>query len=125
MKKLITILSALAISISFATAADAEKKAEKKADPEASFKKIDKDGDGFISLDEMKASPAGQRDAAKAEQMFKRKDKDGDGKLSLDEYKATGGGGAKKAGDAGAKPAGGDTGAKKAEGAAAGGAEKK
>jgi hypothetical protein len=109
MKKLITILAALAVSVSFATAADAAKKeakAEKKgANPEERFKKLDTNGDGFISLEEFKASPAGQKDAAKAEEFFKKKDKDGDGKLSAEEFAA---GGGKKGADAAAPKKGGD-----------------
>ena len=93
MKKLITILAALAVSVSFATAADAAKKAAKGAgaSPEEKFKKFDTNGDGFISLDEFKASPVGQKDPAKAEEIFKKKDKDGDGSLSLEEFSAEGG----------------------------------
>lgn len=97
MKKLITILAALAVSVSFASAADEAKKAEKKAGGgEERFKKLDTNGDGFISLDELKASPAGAKDPAKAEAMLKAKDKDGDGKLSAEEFNAGGG----KKGDA-------------------------
>jgi hypothetical protein len=107
MKKLITILAALAVSVSFATAADAAKKEAKKAGAptaEERFKKLDTNGDGFISLEEFKASPAGQKDAAKAEEFFKKKDKDGDGKLSPEEFAAGGG----KKGDAAAPKKGAD-----------------
>ena len=91
MKKLITILAVLTVTVSFATAADADKKEAKKgATPEERFKKLDTNGDGSISLDEMKASPAGQKDAAKAEAAFKAKDKDNDGKLSAEEFNAGG-----------------------------------
>jgi hypothetical protein len=100
MKTLITVLAALAVSVSFATAADAEKKAgdkpaagaEKKAAPTAEerFKKLDANSDGKVSLDEMKNSPAGKKDAAKAEEMFKKKDKDSDGNLSAAEFAAGG-----------------------------------
>lgn len=41
------------------------------------FKKIDTDGDGFISKSEF---------IARAEKVFSRKDKDSDGKLSLAEF---------------------------------------
>jgi Ca2+-binding EF-hand superfamily protein len=63
-----------------------------KFDAEAAFKKLDKDGDGKISLDEFKANPRFKGDASKAEESFKAKDKDGDGKLSLDEFKTHSGG---------------------------------
>src|SRR6187455_1522298 len=87
MKKLITILAALVVSVSFATAADAEKKSEKKAGmtPEEKFKKMDANGDGSVSADEFKA---GAKDAAKADAMFAKKDTDKDGKLSLAECTA-------------------------------------
>ena len=90
MKRIITTIAALAISAAFVTAE--EKKpaaaAEKpKADPEAAFKKLDKDGDGFISKAEF---TAGAKDAAKAEAAFAKKDKDGDGKLSKEEFAAHG-----------------------------------
>lgn len=100
MKKLITILAALAVSVSFATAADAAKKEAKKAGAgtaEERFKKLDTNGDGFISLEEFKASPGGQKAGEKADEIFKKKDKDGDGKLSPEEFAA---GGGKKGGDA-------------------------
>ena len=107
MKKLITILAALAVTVSFATAADAAKKEAKKAggaSPEERFKKLDTNGDGFLSLDELKASPQGQKDPSKCEAMLKAKDKDGDGKLSPEEFAAGGG----KKGDAAAPKKGGD-----------------
>ena len=108
MKKLITILAALAVTTMFATAADAEKKpaaggdaakpaaeagkGEKKpVDKDAQFKKLDTDGDGKLSLDELKAGPMGKKAPDKVEAMLKAKDKDGDGKLSLEEFKAEGG----------------------------------
>jgi Ca2+-binding EF-hand superfamily protein len=96
MKKLITILAALAVTAAFATAADEPKKeaakGEKKAgaNPEERFKKLDTNSDGFIDLAEFKASPAGQKDAAKAEEFFKKKDTNSDGKLSPEEFNAAG-----------------------------------
>jgi Ca2+-binding EF-hand superfamily protein len=87
MKKLITILAALAVTVSFAAAADAAKKG---ASPEERFKKLDTNSDGFIDLAEFKASPAGQKDAAKAEEIFKKKDTNSDGKLSPEEFAAGG-----------------------------------
>jgi len=103
MKSLPAILAALALT----TAAYAEDKpaaatpaatpaAHEKKSPEEVFKKLDTDGDGFISLDEFKASPRGQKDPAKAEEAFKKADTNGDGKLSLEEFKAMPHGGKKK-----------------------------
>jgi hypothetical protein len=111
MKKIITILAALAVTLSFANAADGEKKdgarkgrerpaGERKGgekggrNPEDRFKKLDTNGDGSISADEFKASPMAQKDSAKADEMFKKKDTDNDGKLSMTEI--SGGGGRKR-----------------------------
>ena len=88
MKKLVTIMAALAVSISFATAADAEKKEGKNHHSEEMFKKLDTNSDGFLSLEEFKAGPAGKKDAAKVEEMFKKRDTNNDGKLSLEEFMA-------------------------------------
>jgi hypothetical protein len=66
--------------------------AKPKMDPEAAFKKLDKDGDGSVSLEEFKGSARAKKDPAKAEEFFKKKDKDSDGKLTLEEFKAQGGG---------------------------------
>jgi hypothetical protein len=68
-----------------ATPAAGEKKHKS---PEEVFKKLDTDGDGFISLEEFKASPQAQKDPAKAEERFKKMDTNGDGKVSLEEFKA-------------------------------------
>ena len=77
------ILSALLATAALSFGADEAKK--KPADPEAAFKKLDKDNDGKLSLDEFKANA---KDPAKAEQQFKKLDTNGDGSLSLDEFKA-------------------------------------
>jgi Ca2+-binding EF-hand superfamily protein len=90
MKFIIGIVTALAICTLAATAAEAKKGAPK-ADPETYFKKLDKDGDGCVTLEEFKASGSAKKDPAKAEEAFKKKDKNGDGKLSLDEFKGGGG----------------------------------
>jgi Ca2+-binding EF-hand superfamily protein len=79
MKPLLTIASALLISVSFASAADAE------ANQNEKFTKFDTNGDGFISLDEMRARPM----IAPVEEVFKRLDTDNDGKLSMGEFSAT------------------------------------
>lgn len=66
--------------------AAADKPEKPKADPEAVFKRLDKDGNGSLSLEEFR----GKRDAAKAEAAFKRMDKDGNGSISLEEFKNRG-----------------------------------
>jgi Ca2+-binding EF-hand superfamily protein len=86
MKFIPSLLSALVLSTGVAMAAD-EAKPKAKVDPAEAFKKLDKDADGSISLEEFKA---GQKDPAKAEEMFKKKDKDNDGKLSMEEFSARG-----------------------------------
>ena len=106
MKSITSILAALALGTTLATAADekpaapaaggdakpaAGADAKPKRDPAEVFKKLDTNGDGKVSLEEFKAGPAGKKDPAKAEEIFKKKDKDGDGFLSLEEFSAAGG----------------------------------
>ena len=119
MKRTLSVLSALAFATTLALADDKPAapapgappppggKGNRPA-PEEIFKKLDTNGDGFISLDEFKASPRAQKDPAKAEEAFKKMDTDGDGKLSLDEFKAGhhgGPGGRKPGGKPPEKPA--------------------
>ena len=91
MKKLMTVLSVLALSASFVMAAEVakdEKKADKKntATPEERFKKLDSNADGKISMEEWNASPMAKKDATKAAEQFTKKDKDGDKNLSMEEF---------------------------------------
>lgn len=58
-----------------------------KPTPEEHFKKLDKNADGKLSLDEFKGKKTGEK-AEAAEEMFKAKDKDSDGFLTLDEFSA-------------------------------------
>lgn len=98
MKLLSTLLAAIALSATVRAedpAPATEKPAEKpaggekgKPNPEAAFKKMDKDGDGNLTLEEFKANPRAQKDPAKAEARYKKIDKDSDGKVTLDEFKA-------------------------------------
>ena len=93
MKPIVTLLTVLGLaSFSFGAEGDAKKpegeKGKPKANPEEAFKKLDKDADGSVSLEEFKASPRGQKEPAKAEEYFKKKDKDSNGKLTLEEFKA-------------------------------------
>src|SRR3954454_17278003 len=63
-------------------------KGEKKKDPATAFKKLDANGDGSLSLQEMKGK--GKKDAAKVEKRFKKLDANSDSKVSLDELKTGG-----------------------------------
>jgi hypothetical protein len=97
MKNYIYTLSTLVIASSLAFAQDKPADPAKgggapgrgqRMTPEESFKKLDTNSDGSLSLDEYKANPRFQKDASKAEEGFKKADKDADGKMTLDEYKA-------------------------------------
>ncbi len=54
---------------------------------EEAFKKIDKNGDGKLTLDEFKDGKEGKK-LEGAEKRFKAMDKDSDGSVSLEEFKA-------------------------------------
>jgi hypothetical protein len=102
MKTWITTLSALAMATALSFAQDKppgppeggpgrggkEGGKDRRPNPEEVFKKLDANGDGSVSLEEFKAGPAGQRDAAKAEEIFKKIDADGNGNVSAEEFKA-------------------------------------
>jgi Ca2+-binding EF-hand superfamily protein len=94
MKLLLNTFTALAVAIAFtqtATAAKGDKKGDKTPPtPEEAFKKLDKDNDGSVTLDEFKASGHGKKDPAKAEGIYKKMDKDSNSKLTLEEFKAHG-----------------------------------
>jgi Ca2+-binding EF-hand superfamily protein len=57
-----------------------------KKDPEARFKKLDKNSDSKLSLEEFVGKKTGEK-KEKAEKAFKKRDKDGDGSLTLEEFK--------------------------------------
>ena len=89
MKRIITTIAALAISIAFvqtASAADAAKAEKKKPDPEAAWAKIS-GGKESITKEEFAAKA---KDKAKSEAQFDKKDADKDGKLTKAEFTATG-----------------------------------
>lgn len=52
------------------------------------FKSLDTNHDGFLSLDEFKASPQALKSPNKAEELFKACDTSHDGKVSYIEFKA-------------------------------------
>jgi len=63
----------------------ADAKPEKpKPTPEDRFKKLDKDGNGSLSLDEFR----GKKEASEVEEAFKKLDTNGDGAISLEEFLA-------------------------------------
>lgn len=70
-------------------AAEDKKPEKKKRDPEAIFKKMDKDSDGNLTLDEFKAGKKGKA-LENAPKLFARLDKDKNEKVSLDEFKSRG-----------------------------------
>lgn len=89
MKKqlLVGCLAALFTAILCGSPADAQEK--KKPDLDAQFKRLDKNGDGKLSLEEFKGNRTGEK-AEKAETQFKRMDKNNDGFLTLEEFKNRG-----------------------------------
>jgi len=76
-----------AIGLSSAWAEGAPKK-ERKFDPEKIFQKLDKDGNGQLSVDELAASPRFKGDKAKAEEAVKKMDKNNDKQVSKEEFLA-------------------------------------
>jgi len=72
-----------------ATPAEPGAKPDKpKMDPAEVFKKMDKNSDGKVNLEEFKASPRWKKDPAKADEMFKKRDKNADGDITLEEFSA-------------------------------------
>ena len=59
-----------------------------KMDPAEVFKKMDKDSNGKVNLEEFKASPRWKKDPTKADGMFKKRDKNADGDITLEEFTA-------------------------------------
>jgi len=89
MRKLLSLLALTAVmfgSMSLAAAADQK---DQNRDPEAVFKRLDADKDGFLSEKEFLAKREGDA-ATKAKEVFARLDKDKDGKVTLEEFKARG-----------------------------------
>jgi hypothetical protein len=57
-------------------------------DPVARFRRLDKNGDGFLTREEFMSSRFAQRDPEKAAKRFARMDRNGDGKVTLQEFMA-------------------------------------
>lgn len=83
MKQLVCLLVVFAMSFGSINLAVA---AGKKKDPEAKFKKLDKNSDGKLSLEEFVGKRTGKK-KEKAEKIFKKKDKNADSFLTLEEFK--------------------------------------
>jgi len=88
MKRIFIPATLLVVPFAVAIAADdtPSAPAKPKRDPAELFKAIDRDGDGFLSFEEYKASTIGQIDPSRVESVFKKKDANGDGKLTLSEF---------------------------------------
>ncbi len=79
------LLAAFALLLGTVTAKAV--KAADKPTAEERFKKLDKDGDGKLTMEEYKGKKTGEK-AEAAEKDFKARDKDNDGFLTLDEFSA-------------------------------------
>lgn len=83
MKSIALILLGLSLAIPLQANEAAGEKKPKKPNPQAVFKKKDKDADGFLTKEEFVGKA---KDPKKAESIFSKKDKNGDSKLSADEF---------------------------------------
>ncbi len=86
------LLSLIAVPF-FAVAVQAEdakpaKPDKPKPDPAATYKKLDANADGKLTLEEFKAAPRWKKEPEKAEGVFKKRDKDSSGDISLEEFTA-------------------------------------
>jgi Ca2+-binding EF-hand superfamily protein len=77
----------LGLSAALTSSARAEEKPKKKPDPAKIFAKKDANGDGSITLEEMKSGMKGKQ-LENVEKRFEKIDKDGNGKVSLEEFEA-------------------------------------
>lgn len=83
--KTITILAALLLCACPAFAGNKSKKADRKHDPEAVFKKLDSNSDGNVTKEEFLATKRGKKDPVKAAKRFEKVDANKDGKISKEE----------------------------------------
>jgi hypothetical protein len=106
MKSIMPLLAVLAVSSTLALAddkpaapatgaADATAPAKPKRDPAETFKKLDTNGDGKLTLEEFLAGPQGKKDPDKAKAYFQKLDKDNTGSITLEQWVAAHSGGKK------------------------------
>jgi Ca2+-binding EF-hand superfamily protein len=104
MKMLCCVLAfcvALVAQEAFA-AKKADKAGKMKTNPQEDFAKLDKNGDGSLTLEEFSAGARAGKKGRTPQEVFSRLDKNGDGKLTLNEFQQRGG---KKEGKKTKKPA--------------------
>ncbi len=93
--KIIAIATTLGLAFTFSVSAGDEEGKKKRPEgkgqrgrmpsPEQMIKKLDKDGNGTLSLEEFKKGKGAQKKPDRAEQFFKKMDADKDGQLTKDE----------------------------------------
>ncbi len=88
MRRLLLAAFVLSCGMSGLAAAEEKKPEEKKPDLEMSFKKRDKNSDGFLTEEEFIGKQTEAEKVEKIKKSFAAKDKDSDKKLSLEEFKA-------------------------------------
>lgn len=87
MKRLLTWVCLFGFLAGILGEAAAQEEPKKKPDREAQFKKMDKDSDGKLTLEEFKANKK-DKQLENAEKQFARLDKNSDKSISLEEFKA-------------------------------------
>jgi Ca2+-binding EF-hand superfamily protein len=89
MKKFLmgTLIAAFTAGLLAGPSAMADEKEKKKRDPEAIFKKLDKDSDSKLTVEEFTGKKTGKK-AESAVKRFAKIDKDGNKSVSLEEFKA-------------------------------------
>jgi len=94
MAGLFTLMVAVGAACGDDTKSGSKKGKNARGGPEAVFKKMDANGDGFISLDEFKKAIESRPQSKlkdhpeMIDKVFQRMDTNGDGKISLEEFKA-------------------------------------
>ena len=116
MTRMLTGLSVLCLGVwtlSFANAADEKPAPKRGGDPDAMFKKLDADGDGYLTKEEFEKTTAALKDklgdkadflAKMFDGQFERLDADKNGKISAEEFQKGRGGFGKGKGKFGGDP---------------------